>query len=389
MESNNRSGRSVAVLVGNGLSVSCSEKLKLDNLTAEAYTALKTEQGDEVSKALWELAEAIEREEYNGNDFESVIGALEDVIGYLRSSESIVKTVADQRAQDPIDIGAVVAIYREAYLIAACHVLERARVASASKHELEEEHLREIVSELHSSNAEYVTFFNLNYDTLLYRIMSDMLSDGFSFYDLANGRGKRIKIGKLDFIPLRSSVKDLHEIQADYRVGLIHLHGSLAFWRKGEMDSSDVYKAQSVKDLDDDLWWKNVRGGAEDYYPAVVLSNVRNKSKHLGTQPFQLAYEFLEDQLTESKQWLIIGYSFRDEGVNQLLRRCFDFKWRSNDLPTVLVCDTNAAIRTKVEEIFGWIPDIDGPSETWLSICFAGAKQLVGSAEWRSFKETL
>jgi hypothetical protein len=89
-----------------------------------------------------------------------------------------------------------------------------------------------------------------------------------------------------------------------------------------------------------------------------------------------------ERSITSSHHWLIVGYSFRDECVNDVLRAEFaerDVK------PEILVVTFGDQLELRTSErALGWGKK-DGPSTSWLTVERTGAREMASSAEWMSF----
>ena len=112
-------------------------------------------------------------------------------------------------------------------------------------------------------------------------------------------------------------------------IRLLHLHGSVTFWK---IDNSWV--KVEIPTTRNPSVWNSYREGTLEAQPLIVLANQHDKADHVRRYPHNVAYEVAEDDFRSSAHWLIVGYSFRDTCVNELLKRC----WRSwSTKPRILV----------------------------------------------------
>lgn len=164
-----------------------------------------------------------------------------------------------------------------------------------------------------------------------------------------------------------------------YRVKLLHMHGSLTYW---ESTSSDVRVKVPIEALRLHDLWEGLRTSSPGWRPSVVLANSLDKAKHVKAPPFDVAYEAFRAGLGEAEHWLIIGYSFRDQCVNEELRKEFS---RRSQKPAVLVCTYGDDLKLEdIHRAFGWGAE-DGSSWGWLSVNRQGAVGLEASFEWSMF----
>ncbi|WP_454118271.1 hypothetical protein [Microbacterium lacticum] len=86
--------------------------------------------------------------------------------------------------------------------------------------------------------------------------------------------------------------------------------------------------------------------------------------------------------LARADHWLIIGYSFKDAPVNNMLREAFlDYE----EKPSVLVVTYGPSPRrAEIERAFGWGAD-DPDSRAWLSINRRGANGVQDTNHWERF----
>ena len=111
----------------------------------------------------------------------------------------------------------------------------------------------------------------------------------------------------------------------------------------------------------------------------MVLANQHSKSAQVGQYPFRLSYEVLRRSLDEARDWLLVGYSFRDQCLNAEIQEAFN---RRSERPSVLVITLGPELtREAIERAFGWGVS-DGDSSEWLRVCRDGVERSIDSAEW-------
>ncbi len=226
---------------------------------------------------------------------------------------------------------------------------------------------------------------NLNYDTLLLSAlkavdapMSDM-GNRYSQFPIQVKDDENADDEGTSYTVTRLRTTANFPVGAKYRVRLLHLHGSLTYWRSTE---HDLHFKAPVDLLRNHGMWAGLREGSPKWRPAVVLANQRDKSHHIGRYPFNLAYQTFKNGLRDSDHRLVIGYSFRDTCVNDILRTEFI---RREVKPKVLVSTFGGLpALEEVERAFGWGAE-DKDSSGWLSINREGAKGLEGTWDWAVF----
>jgi hypothetical protein len=367
----------LAVLVGNGLSIAFNPDLNLQSITQEVLRRVEEADGGNAVSAMRELAEnALPEGASSDDDFEVLVGAL----GVEGRNLNLLSSLA--RIKAPTDAVLGEAISTAATFVEKVHdagvsfVLE---VISERSHAYRHEahHLFSLVEAITTEFGGRVTFGNLNYDTLLLAAMLEVCPR--SLADMGDGRtqvGVTFDDGRNEHFPrLRESAKDF---PTQRRVRLLHLHGSLTFWHGVE----DGVHLKIPKDaLDNSHQWLAVREGTTDVRPTVVLASQPDKARHVTQYPFSVAYEMFDEALGESDHWLVIGYSFRDEPVNSLLRS--RFMARVSKPRVLVVTHGDALARDYVERAFGWGAE-DGDA-TWLTIDRQGANGAEDHPQWEAF----
>jgi hypothetical protein len=376
-----------AVLVGNGLSIAFNSELNLAAITKEMIARMESasEDGDKVVHAMNEIARrAVSEGEVTDEDFEKLVGAFDSQALTLEELGKLAELVenADADLHDAIrEVSKFSARVRDrgiSYVLEV--VMERSR-SDRSLHADLHESIRAIVDHFHGN----VSFGNLNYDTLL---LSTLLTIEAPLTDMAHGfspvpmrvidtaTGEVTAVATYVGHRLRTA---LDFPQGDrYRVRLVHLHGSLTFW--GQVDG-DIHVKVPIESLRSHGMWSGLRDGSPKWRPSVVLANQRDKAHHIGKYPFKVSYEAFAQSLAGSNHWLIIGYSFRDACVNDMLRNEF-LKRRTK--PSVLVSTFgDFPTRLDIEIAFGW--GAEDAESRWLQINREGASGLQNTWEWAVF----
>ncbi|GAA1914031.1 hypothetical protein GCM10009688_18660 [Arthrobacter gandavensis] len=375
-----------AVLVGNGLSIAFNPELKLDSITREMIARMQgaTDNGDKVIHAMNEIARRSgPPEEVTDEDFEKLVGAFDSE---ARTLEELGKLAELVEAEDTALQSAIAEVSKFSDRVrdrGLSYVLEVVTDRSRADHILHKE-VHDVLRAIIDSFDGVVTFGNLNYDTLL---LSGLLAVDAPLSDL--GRGVvpiSIRVVDSDGETTSSIPYDAKYLRTSldfppgerYRVRLLQLHGSLTFWGQVE---GDVHIKVPIQSLRDHNIWSGLREAEPRWRPSVVLANQREKARHVERYPYRLAYEGFAASLTEADHWLIIGYSFRDSCVNEVLRREFITR---KDKPNVLV-STYGALPTdeEIATAIGWGAE-DGDAK-WLTVNRDGVRGLQNDFDWFLF----
>ena len=385
MAVDSRSQQNLAVLVGNGLSIAFNPRLNLAEITQEMIAQIEaaTDNGDKVVHAMKVIAErAVEDGAVTDDDFEKLVGAFDSQAFTLEELSTLAGLVAANDDSLKAAIDEVSSFSQRVRDMGVSYVL-RVIMDRSRADWIEHLEMHSLVLAILDAFDGEIYFGNLNYDTLL---LSALMALGASMADL--GRG---------YPPLTIKVTDREDAEApartysawplrreddlpiNRRVKLLHLHGSLTYWH----DSTDEQHIKLPIDVlrDHDLW-SGLREGNPKWRPSVVLANQRDKARHVLKHPFKLAYEIFQKGLAKAEHWIIIGYSFRDACVNDILREEF---MRASTKPRVLVCTYGDELTdSEVERAFGW-GAAEGDSREWLLINRDGARGLKDSFEWALF----
>jgi len=198
---------------------------------------------------------------------------------------------------------------------------------------------------------------------------------------MAHGRydGGTISIGGAKYPTLRLRNSETEYMSLDERrLRLLHLHGSLTFWRFG----ADNYRKLQVDAVRYSSIWQTYRD--EDTFsgrPLVVLANQHDKAQHVLRYPYNLAYDLAETDMKNASHWLVVGYSFRDACVNDLLSRSWEAR---KSPPNILVVTHTGNLKADtIEDAFGWKRGSAAANN--LTIDRSGAFGLATSAAWNNF----
>ena len=318
---------SLAVLLGNGVSIAANNELFIPTLTKEIRERFekidpKREAPDRV------LARLAERGRQSGDpfkDFEAMIGPLDQQADNLHDLRELAELVGTESKPVRNALTTVETFIESLRRLGAGHALDIIAAKSIASYDR-----REVVEAFLSATIDSVggriTIGNLNYDALAlasilgpYQQQVCNMAWGYKsqLFDLL---GNRINIAGY---MLRTSTNDF---PFDRRIRLVHPHGSLTWLRDPETGQDWSF---SVEDLRMQDFWAAWRDGKTNWEPQVVLTNQSAKSELVKRAPFNLAYDVLYDRLVKAERWLIAGYSFRDECVNALLQRAWGTGRRS------------------------------------------------------------
>ena len=370
----------VAVLVGNGLSVAFNPALNLRVITQEMTERMSraSEEGSDVVAAMKEIAcRALPAGAITDDDFELLVGAFgseSTTLGHLDKLAQLVSPLDESLRESIVRVTEFAERVRDTGL---SHVLEVIYERSHGYWE-DAQSLHSLVGAITSAFPGKVVFGNLNYDTLLLSALLSVcqgsladMANGWKDVTISNDDGSAFQVAKLRRKP--------SNFPTGRRVQLLHLHGSLTFWT--DREKNIFVKVESSR-LADKSFWGELRNDKTRLRPVVVLANQRDKTTQVTEFPFALAYEMFESGLGTSDRWLVVGYSFKDDAVNDLLRS--EFAERKAKPRVLVVTYGELLTRVKVERSFGWNAE-DGDSSHWLTINRDGADGVENTVDWEEF----
>ncbi|WP_018024561.1 SIR2 family protein [Corynebacterium ulceribovis] len=374
--------RNAALLVGNGLSIASDLDLNLSNITNEVLQRIEDASGGEIVKAIKNIAtNTLPDGNKSDEDFEKLVGAFGTQTATLEYLNSLAKLADPDNLEIQKAIKLTRQFARQIRDTGTSYVLEViAERSIARPHNLTVPNA--LVNAAKSAFQGNVTFGNLNYDTVLLAAMIDSCKTEFA--DMGHGW----RTTKVDFCGRERDMSELRRSTSDFpddrRVRLLHLHGSLTYWKSTE---SGAYFKVPKDLLKDGSAWESFRSLSASHkkssaLPTVVLASSNQKTKDAAEFPFSLAYSMFSKGLKESDHWVIVGYSFRDEPVNSALRS--EFMSRTVK-PKVLVVTYGTDPEVEdIERHLGWGEE-DGCSDGWLTIDRDGASGMTDRPIWSQF----
>lgn len=329
MRDTENSKQNLAVLVGNGLSVAHNRNLELRKITEIVLESMRTVDGDNVLTTVRKIAERTMPDGVNSDDdFEALI----DSFGSLDRTLQLLEELAEYKGENNNELVHAMRVVRDFSVqvkdSGVSYVLEAISKESTVQNSIDGG-VKVFIEEILNSTSGKIVFGNLNYDTVLLAGLMGACKDELT--DLGQGYGSvAMEIGsRSELSPLRKT----RNFPADKRVKLVHLHGSLTYWRSGDGKRYAKLKKDSLRKGNP---WKRIRSQEITDRPVVVLANRNDKSAHVEEYPFRLAYDEFSEALNGSKVWLIVGYSFRDDPVNSLLACAL----RNSDSPPSIIVVT-------------------------------------------------
>lgn len=323
------------MIAGNGLSIAFTRDLLLNRITEQLVEEFENlaEDGSDVLAALRKLAERIEDDgAIDESDFEQLVGSFESQAALLEDLSSLASILPEGGTTLPAAIDEVREFTRKLLTRGTGIVLKTILEASGCYSESAAK-IQDLFRAMDSFFDGTVTFANLNYDILVLRTlleirvsMCDMgLGYGTATFVISDEDGS--ELSRYRGKPLRTSLN--FPPRSKFR--LVHPHGSLTYWKNS---NTGLVAKVDVDVLRNHDLFSNLVESSGNVMPAVVLANSREKPNRVQEYPFSLAYEAMSAGLDDSDHWLIVGYSFRDESVNNALRTALSKKKKK---PKILV----------------------------------------------------
>lgn len=160
--------------------------------------------------------------------------------------------------------------------------------------------------------------FTLNYDLLAEAIMLEEIgTKNITDFCSKTGFFKGTEIFKYDFDPAMNEDKFGTGFMNDV-VELHHLHGSLSLFY-------DHSRNKAIKFCNEDIFTNDIYNSIFEYRwplcPAIITGG--GKSLKMNEYPFEFYFRRFKELTTYGKfnKLFIVGYSFRDEHVNDLIKR--------------------------------------------------------------------
>jgi hypothetical protein len=308
---------SVVVILGNGLSIAANSKLSMTELTSALKARLegKGEFGAKFLGLLSSLARRSGKEEGQLEDFEAFLGG---IYYHFRALEEIGDWWADYLENDSQVIQGFNSAGLHTYRLAQRGLREILMVIleESSPTNTDMSAVRQVVRALTATPAKSINFFNLNFDDILYREL--ISSHGSQLWDIADGRGlaEVVRFGEKSVTGRTLRKKDVLNPDGR-RIGLYHPHGSLLFWSESKTDQFVKLSRNDVENLG----LLDLRISGLDFRPLVLMGWQELKNFVQDDYPFNFAFNMLVEKLRSSPTWQILGFSFRDEHIVQILKR--------------------------------------------------------------------
>ena len=302
-------------LFGNGLSMALSTDFALRNITQKFVESLDGEDREFLEEI------CSKKRGLSFDDFEENFTLLEASYENLRKYQSFIRSDVGKKflkrfgLKDP-KLQLHEAIIERIYKGYISRVLEiiHGNVRLDKIQEKISKFVSFLVDEIASNDKTYI--FTLNYDLLVETILLQYVgSDGFTDFCCPSGKLKGTEIDKFDFNPRRNE-----EFFSDtnQNVELHHLHGSLSLFY--DFDRNRAVKLRS-QDIGYEEIYRKIYAERMPLTPAIITGG--GKSDKIVQYPFDFYYRSMKD-LCDSGQpskFFIVGYSFRDQHINDLIKR--------------------------------------------------------------------
>ncbi|MDB5003904.1 MAG: hypothetical protein JWQ34_2129 [Mucilaginibacter sp.] len=304
-------------LFGNGLSMALSPVFSLKAITQRFLESLEGDEND----FLVELCGGVDN--LNFNDFEDNFSKLEDAYNSVVKYNLFIRSEVGQVFLNKFDLpnpfldrhqSIIKSIYNK-YIFQILGLI----IGNVRKPSIQEKlgvFTKFLKDELTTADKGFV--FTLNYDLLAESIMLDDIgSENFTDFCSSTSVFKGTDISKFDFDPALNNHK-YGDDYTDSTIELHHLHGSLSLFY-------DYLRNKAIKFRCEDIFtydiYNNIEREGWPLYPAIITGG--GKSLKMSEYPFEYYYRVLKDLSTYGKysKLYIVGYSFRDDHINELLKR--------------------------------------------------------------------
>ncbi|MDD5151105.1 MAG: SIR2 family protein [Flavobacterium sp.] len=303
-------------LFGNGLSMALSPEFSLKTITSKFIAGLEGDEKD----YLCELCGG--EENLSFDDFELNFSMIDDAYGNLRKYRKFIDSSAGKTLLNKFKL-INPNLQQHEKIIKSLYDKYVFQILSLIHGNVTQKGIQEklggftsfLSTQLNKSKKGYV--FTLNYDLLaetilLENIGSDKLTDFCASANVFKGTGIR----KFDFDPAMNESR-----HGEINIELHHLHGSLSLFY-------DYNRNKVIKFKSEDIFTNDIYNKIHDenwtLYPAIITGG--GKSTKMTEYPFEFYHRNLKDNSTYVKynKLFIVGYSFRDEHINELIKRWID-----------------------------------------------------------------
>lgn len=304
-------------LFGNGLSIALSWEFSLKTITEKFISDLD---GDEK-----EFFEEIcgGDENINFDDFEANFSLIEDAYNSLKKYRRFIDSKAGKVFLEKFELlnpelikhEEIIKSLYDKYIFQILGIIHGnvTKVDIAMKLNGFTQFLKEQLS-----NCKKGYVFTLNYDLLAETILLEEIgSDKMTDFCSATHKYSGTDIDKFDFDPALNDYK-YGEDYTDANIELHHLHGSLSLFYDSARNKCIKFKSEDIFIHD---VYKSISEKNWSLTPAIITGG--GKSLKMNEYPFEFYFRNLKDLSTYAKydKLFIVGYSFRDEHVNELINR--------------------------------------------------------------------
>ena len=305
-----------AFIVGNGLSIALSKDFALISITHKFIASLSGS-----DKAFLQDLSFSNGVDLNFDDFEQNFSSLETALDCLKKYNQFIcsdvgeKFIKKYKLIDPELVKheeIIERIYKQYITQILTLIQGNVRLDAITKNLMP--FCNFLKHKVESSTNTYI--FSLNYDLLIETILLQYLSSGvFTDFCFTSGKLAGTTIEKFDFNPQRS-----HEIylSPDRNTELHHLHGSLSLFYDHKINRAVKLKSE---DISLENIYKKIAQEKLPLIPAIITGG--GKSDKIVQYPFDFYYRAVKDicDSGQASELYIIGYSFRDEHINDLIIR--------------------------------------------------------------------
>ncbi|MEC3795358.1 hypothetical protein A6g_13870 [Bacillus velezensis] len=300
------------VLIGNGLSVGLNKDFALPNITQKFFNRLTSEHKSFIQHHM----DRLKKGEYIQTDFEEAIASIEQAYESLKNyydfldeneqGERFMGTYRLEKNELEKHLKAIKEIIFE-YTASILDLIDGHVRWKEINERLDGfvEWLRNIIEE-----STRIGFFTLNFDLLLETILLETIgTNNFMDYHVPRDKWELADNEKRFFFSPELTLSMFGE----KKVELNHLHGSLSSFK-------DIDTGKTFKITTETLRSHNVYNKIFDYniIPSIVTGG--GKSVKVQEMPFNFYYNNFRRKLVDKNnpcdELYIIGYSFRDEHIN-------------------------------------------------------------------------
>lgn len=303
-------------LFGNGLSIALSFDFSLKTITEKFINQLSG-----IEKEFFE--EICGDENIDFDDFEANFSMIEDAYYSLKKYRRFIDSDTGQTfikkfmLINPrlIEHEEIIKSLYDKYIFQILNIIH-GNVTKQGITEKLDGFTKFLKSQFSSCKKGYV--FTLNYDLLAETILlEDIGTEHITDFCSSTNKFKGTEIEKFDFDPALNDHK-YGEDYTDANVELHHLHGSLSLFydytrnKAIKFKSQDIFTHDVYNRISDENWTLT---------PAIITGG--GKSLKMNEYPFEFYFRNFKDLSTYGKynKLFIVGYSFRDEHINELIKR--------------------------------------------------------------------